>query len=816
MEEKFSKRVQLILKYAKEEAQRYEHGYVGSDHLLLGIIRDSVGKAANLLITLGTDLDTIKNQLVEAINSSGGTMTIGHLPLTRRAERVLKNTYIEAKNMGYEVADDLHLLLAISLEEDGIASKTLKQLGIDSKLLMTYIQSIEKNPNVKLESPKKSKTPTLDMYSRDISKMALDGHLDPVIGRINEIERVAQILSRRKKNNPVLIGEPGVGKTAIIEGLALRILDKSVPRILWDQRVVSLDLAGLIAGTKYRGQFEERMRTLIIELESTSEVIIFIDELHTIVGAGGATGSLDAANMFKPALARGDIQIVGATTLGEYRKHVEKDGALERRFQKVIINPPTLSDTLTILEGLKEKYEEHHLVKYSKESLKSCVEMSDKYISDKFLPDKAIDVMDEVGARVHIHNIFVPDSIVKFEKSISKIRKQKETAIVKQKFEEAASLRDKERKLKQKLDDLQKNLTANKLHNRPIVTEEEVANVIAMTTGIPVNKIAQSESEKLMKMNGELNKFIIGQDTAINKLTQSILRARVGLNNPNHPIGSFMFLGPTGVGKTELAKVLANYLFNNKDSLIKIDMSEYMERHNVSRLIGAPPGYIGYEEGGQLTERVRRNPYSIVLFDEIEKAHRDVFNILLQILDEGRITDSLGRLIDFRNTIIILTSNIGTSNMHSSKIGFSNDYTDTGTNSSKSDIMSSAQKTFKPEFLNRLDEIIVFNQLTVDDLLEIVDIQLSDIVKNLLEKDVRLFVSKHAKQLLISEGSHREWGARPLRRVIQSMIETEISQKFLTGKFINGGKISINTKNNELVFTQTFLKRKTKRKTTKT
>jgi len=631
--------------------------------------------------------------------------------------------------------------------------------------------------------------------------MANEGNLDPVVGRNVEIERLAQILSRRKKNNPVLIGEPGVGKTAIVEGLALRIYEKTVPHILWGQRVIVLDLAGLIAGTKYRGQFEERMRTMMMELESSSDIIVFIDELHTLVGAGGASGSLDAANMFKPALARGEIQIIGATTLNEFRKYIEKDGALERRFQKVIVNPPTVEETIEILNGIKEKYEDHHQVQLPESSIRACVELSDRYISDKFLPDKAIDVMDEVGSHVHIHNIHVPEEIVKLEKNISSLRKKKESVIAKQKFEEAADMRDKERKLIAKLNEAQEKWDNSDKSSRPTVTEDDVADIVAMVTGIPLAKVAESETEKLLHMNDELKNFVIGQDDAIEKLTRATQRARTGLKDPNRPIGSFMFFGPTGVGKTELAKVLAEYLFSNNESLIKIDMSEYVERYNVSRLIGSPPGYVGYEEGGQLTEQVRRKPYSVVLFDEIEKAHRDVYNVLLQILDEGRITDSLGRTIDFRNTIIIMTSNIGTSAVSSSSIGFS-----TKNKESKqdhfADIMAEVKKYFIPEFLNRIDELIVFNLLTKDDLHKIMDIQLTDLRENLLKKNNILRVTKSAKENLIRDGAHREWGARPLRRLIQSEIENEISTKFLTGEFTENGIITVKSKNKQLEFSQ--------------
>jgi len=813
MKENFSKGVQKILKFAKEEAVRLGHSYVGSEHLLLGIIKNNKGNSASILTAIGCDLDEMKGMIEDMAKPSGGTMTLGHLPLTRRAERILRTTFSEAQSMEMDLANQSHLLLALLREDEGLATEVLSAFNVDYELLSTFITT---GPTKKeKKSRKKSTTPTLDMFSRDISKMAEDGKLDPVIGRSLEIERVAQILSRRKKNNPVLIGEPGVGKTAIIEGLALKINDKTVPRILWGQRVVALDLAGLVAGTKYRGQFEERMRTLMMELESASDVIVFIDELHTLVGAGGATGSLDAANMFKPALARGDIQIVGATTLNEFRKYIEKDGALERRFQKVLVNPPSIDDTINILNGIKEKYEIHHQVKLNKKAILACVKLSDRYITDKYLPDKAIDVMDEVGSRIHISNINVPEEILKLEKQVILIRKKKEEVIANQKFEKAAELRDKERKLADKLSKLQLEWHQKEEVNRPEITEDDVADVVSMITGIPLQKVAESESEKLLNLASILKKEIIGQDEAIEKLTQAILRARAGLKNPNHPIGSFIFLGPTGVGKTELAKVLAHELFTNDEALIKIDMSEYVERYNVSRLIGAPPGYVGYEEGGQLTEKVRRNPYSVILFDEIEKAHRDVFNILLQILDEGRVTDSLGRVIDFRNTVIIMTSNIGTKNINSSQIGFKKDTSEDIQNHAH-DIMKEVKKYFIPEFLNRIDDIIVFNSLSKENLYDIIELQLKDLNMNLKSKNNKLKVTKTAKDILIQDGSHREWGARPLRRAIQNEIENVISSNFLSGYFCENGVITVKGKGNKLTFLQnkTLLKSSKKEKMT--
>ena len=658
---------------------------------------------------------------------------------------------------------------------------------------------------MKMNKNIKSKTPMLDSFSRDVTRIALENKLDPIIGRDKEIERVSQILTRRKKNNPVLIGEPGVGKTAIIEGLALRIIKKTVPRLLWEQRVVALDMAGLIAGTKYRGQFEERIKGMIQELENSSDIIVFIDELHTIVGAGGATGSMDAANLFKPALARGDIQIVGATTLSEYRKYIEKDGALERRFQKILVNPPSTKDTIDILKGIASKYEHHHKVRYEEDAINACVSLSERYIADKFLPDKAIDILDESGSRVHMSNLNIPDSIVKLEKKLMKLAKDKGQAISSQKFETAALIRDKERKVKIKLEEEKKSIFSDQNYVKPVITADDVADVVATMTGIPLSKVAESETTRLLNMSNELKNQIIGQNHAIDKVSQSIVRARAGLKNPSHPIGSFMFLGPTGVGKTELAKVLSKYLFTNDNCFIKIDMSEYMERYNVSRLIGAPPGYIGYEEGGQLTEKVRRNPYSVVLFDEIEKAHKDVFNLLLQVLDEGRLTDSYGRKIDFTNTIIIMTSNIGTKKISPTAIGFDNQK-----NMKKDkigDMFDDIKKYFLPEFLNRIDEIIPFNSLSKKDLFSIIDIQMQDLKDNLKDKRNSLRVSKTAKEYLLKDGSHREWGARPLRRAIQNEIENKISNLFIKGKFKENALITVKSEKNKLLFKQ-FLKNK--------
>ncbi|MBI65700.1 MAG: Clp protease ClpC [Candidatus Marinimicrobia bacterium] len=807
MNENYTKDVQKLLKFAKEEALRLFHTYVGSEHLLLAIVKDSNGEAARTLKTLGCTISKIKKDVEGLVKTSNKSMTVGTLPLTRRAERILKKSYLKAKDMGFESASQNFILLAILLEDKCNAKDVISSYSIDSDLIEKYIISSFDNSNdssfdqdsnsvSNSKNKKINELKSIPHFSRNISEMAQNKILDPVIGRNLEIDRVSQILSRRKKNNPVLIGEPGVGKTAIVEGLAIRIFQKKVPRLLWNYTVLALDITGLIAGTKYRGQFEERMKKFMLELESTKNIILFIDELHTIVGAGGASGSLDAANIFKPALARGDIQIIGATTLNEYKKYIEKDGALERRFQRILINEPSINDTIDILNGIKNKYESHHHVKLNDESIKACVELSARYINDRFLPDKAIDIMDEVCSRKRLSDLNVPKDILKLEKQLIKINHDKDIAISLQQFEKAANLRDKEKKINLKIDSIQskyENATDLILD----VNENDVADTVSTVTGIPLQKINQKESEKLLNMSDIIKKKIIGQDHAISSVVSSIQRARAGFKNPNHPIGSFMFLGPSGIGKTELAKQLSYNLFDNDNSLIKIDMSEYMERYNVSRLIGAPPGYVGYEEGGMLTEKVRRNPYSIVLFDEIEKAHSDVFNLMLQILDEGHLTDSLGHNIDFRNTIIIMTSNIGTNKISSSKLGFVENEDDSN---NSSQIMENVKQYFKPEFLNRIDEIIVFNPLSKENLYKIIDLELYDLRVNLKNRNVKLRISKNAKNLLLNNGMHQEWGARPIRRIIQNEIESKISLGFLEKTFTNDSTISITTDLDKLEF----------------
>lgn len=800
MDGNFSERLQDVIRLSREEALRLGHDYIGTEHLLLGTIREGQGIALKILRNLDVDLIKLKKAIEDTVRTSGGTLTIGNLPLTKQAEKVLKISQIESKIFKADVIGTEHLLLSLLRDEDNIATQILHQFNVTYESARAELNDILSQKSVKDISPQKSfiadkksektKTPVLDNFGRDLTKLALDDKLDPVVGREKEIERVAQILSRRKKNNPVLIGEPGVGKTAIAEGLALRIVEKKVPRILQDKRVVTLDLAGLVAGTKYRGQFEERMKALMNELEKAEDVILFIDELHTIVGAGGASGSLDASNMFKPALARGDIQCIGATTLDEYRKFIETDGALDRRFQKVIVEPPSYEETLQILENIKFKYEEHHKVRYSKEAIDAAVKLSNRYITDRHLPDKAIDVIDEAGSRVHMGNFEVPKEILELEASIDELKKEKSRVVKMQDFEEAARLRDKERNLQTQLEIVKKQWeesTKDVVHN---VTEEDIATVVAMMTGIPLNRIAQTESEKLLKMEDALKLGIVGQDEAVSKLAKAIRRTRAGLKNPNKPIGSFIFLGPTGVGKTELCKVLARYLFDSEDALIRIDMSEYMEKFSLSRLVGAPPGYVGYEEGGQLTEKVRRRPYSVVLFDEIEKAHPDIFSILLQVLDDGMLTDSFGRKVDFKNTIIIMTSNVGTRDLKNiGSFGFGTKEELDKYTHMKDTVEEAMKKLFNPEFLNRIDDTIVFRSLNKEDILKIIDIELKDLIQNIKDQKMMVLLDESAKNFLVEKGFDEKFGARPLRRAIQKYVEDPLAEEILRGSFKEGATI---------------------------
>ena len=803
MKNNFSHRVQMVIQFSREEAVRLGHDYIGSEHLLLGLLREGDGIAIEILKNHSVDLDELKRNIEETIKSTGGTMTIGNLPLTKRAERILKGTYIEAKNFKSDIIGTEHLLLSLTKEKDGMAAQILMNFDVDHESVKRELEIImEGIEPEKTEKPKKIKTPALEHFGRDLTKLALQNKLDPVIGRNEEIERVAQILSRRKKNNPVLIGEPGVGKTAIAEGLAIRIIEQKVPRTLHNKKVITLDLGALVAGTKYRGQFEERMKTVMNEIEKNKDIILFIDELHTIVGAGGASGSLDASNMFKPALARGELQCIGATTYDEYRQYIEKDGALDRRFQKIMIEPPSVDETILILHGLKSRYEDHHLVTYDDKAIEMAVKLSDRYITDKFLPDKAIDVLDETGSRVHMTNFVVPDELLTVEKKVEEIRTQKESAVQNQAFEEAARLRDEERKAKEKLKDVRESWETNEEFNRVAVTENDIADVVSMMTSIPVTRVAQTESEKLLQVEDELKKHIIGQKEAIEKLAKAIQRTRAGLKDPNRPIGSFIFLGPSGVGKTLLAKILAKFLFEDESAFIRIDMSEYMEKFTSSRLTGAPPGYVGYEEGGQLTERVRRKPYSVVLLDEIEKAHPDVFNILLQVLDEGRLTDSLGRKVDFKNTILIMTSNVGSRDIKSNvSFGFSSGSDESNYNAMKSKILDNMKRVFNPEFLNRIDDAIVFKSLTMEDMVKIVDLEFKAILEKLSDRKITIVLSAGAKKFLAEKGFDMLMGARPLKRAIQKYVEDPLAEDILKGKFCEGTKIKIAVRGDKLAFT---------------
>ena len=808
MEGNFSERVQEVIRLSREEALRLGHDYIGTEHLLLGIIREGQGVAVKILRNLDVDLVKLKKAIEDTVRSAGGTLTIGNIPLTKQAEKVLKITQIESKIFKSDVIGTEHILLAILRDEDNIATQILHQFNVTYDNTRAELNNILNSRSMDKGSlgqsfgaaaagkkQDKNKTPVLDNFGRDLTKLAIEDKLDPVIGREKEIERVAQVLSRRKKNNPVLIGEPGVGKTAIAEGLALKIIQRKVPRILQDKRIVTLDLAGLVAGTKYRGQFEERMKALMTELEKADDVILFIDELHTIVGAGGASGSLDASNMFKPALARGDIQCIGATTLDEYRKFIETDGALDRRFQKVMVEPPSVDETIQILEFIKFKYEEHHHVKYSKAALDIAVRLSDRYITDRFLPDKAIDVLDEAGSRVHMGNFTVSEDIIKLEDDIEKIKQQKTQVVKQQDYEEAARLRDKERNLLNDLEIAKREWETKTKDMIYDVSEDDIATVVSMMTGIPVTRVVQAESDKLMKMDTALKSKIVGQDEAVSKLTKAIRRTRAGLKRANKPIGSFVFLGPTGVGKTEMAKVLAKYLFDKEDALIRIDMSEYMEKFAVSRLVGAPPGYVGYEEGGQLTEKVRRKPYSVVLFDEIEKAHPDVFNLLLQALDDGQMTDSLGRRVDFKNTIIIMTSNVGTREIKSTgNIGFAGETQGDQYSHLKSTVEDAMKKLFNPEFLNRIDETIVFRNLDKEDIKQIISIEMKDLIKNLSNNKMEIVLSEEGKNFLTEKGYDPKFGARPLKRAIQKYIEDPLSEELLLGNIKEGDRILVKHK----------------------
>ncbi len=833
MEAKFSPQVKDVISFSREEALRLGHSYIGPEHLMLGIIREGESLAAVLLKRLNVDLSHLRKQIESTMRLASvgqSNQVYQSIPLTTQAERILKLTYLEAKNFRATLVGTEHLLLSILKDNDNAATRTLASASIDYKTVreeLIVAENLESPTDTPLNSPRaeypsasddddepfmgggsasgsgsaskkpgdsKSKTPVLDNFGRDLTKMAEDGKLDPIVGREKEIERVSQVLSRRKKNNPILIGEPGVGKSAIAEGLALRIVQKKVSRALFGKRVVTLDVASLVAGTKYRGQFEERMKALMNELEKSPDVILFIDEIHTIVGAGGASGSLDASNMFKPALARGEIQCIGATTLDEYRQYIEKDGALERRFQKVVVDPTTIDETIQILNNIKDKYEEHHSVTYTDEAIAACVKLTARYITDRHLPDKAIDALDEVGSRVHLSNIKVPQEIIDIEKAIEEVKVEKSQVVKSQKYEEAAKLRDKEKQLNERLDAAKNQWEQDSKTQRITVTETNVEEVVSMMTGIPVNRVAEKESGRLAKMDQELEGKVIGQDEAIKKVVRAIKRNRAGLKDPNRPIGSFLFLGPTGVGKTQLAKELAKFLFDTEDSLIRIDMSEYMEKFAVSRLIGAPPGYVGYEEGGQLTEKVRRRPYSIVLLDEVEKAHPDVFNLLLQALDDGQMTDSLGRKIDFKNTVIIMTSNIGARQLQEfgAGVGFSTTSRAATEEQDRKGIIEAAlRKTFAPEFLNRVDDLVVFNPLKKEHIHQIIDIELAKLFHRITDLGYKIELTDVAKDFIAEKGYDEKYGARPLRRAIQKYLEDPIAEEIINANLQEGDTLLV-------------------------
>jgi ATP-dependent Clp protease ATP-binding subunit ClpC len=798
----FSQRVQLVIQLSREEALRLGHDYIGTEHLLLGLIKEGGGVAVEILQNLDLDLEELKKAIEDTVRSSGGTITVGNIPFTKRAERVLRVATAEAERFKSNVIGTEHLLLALLRDQEGIAAQVLQSFDVSYESVLEELENILRGTSSQKDPKSKSSTPALDHFGRDLTVLAMKGELDPVIGRENEIQRVAQILSRRKKNNPVLIGEPGVGKTAIAEGLAMRIVDKNVSRVLHNKRVVTLDLGAIVAGTKYRGQFEERMKAIMTELVKMKNVILFIDELHTIVGAGGASGSLDASNMFKPALARGELQCIGATTLDEYRQYIEKDGALERRFQKVMVDPPSVEDTIKILKGLQGRYEKHHRVRYTDEAIETAVRHSDRYITDKFLPDKAIDVMDESGSKVHLANIAVPREVTMFEERLKVIRTEKENVIRNQEFEKAAVLRDREKKLATDLDEARKRWEEEEGEVLTEVTADDIAEVVSMMTGIPISRVAQSESEKLLNMASVLKQKVIGQDESIDLLSRAICRTRAGLKDPKRPIGSFLFLGPTGVGKTYLAKVLAEYLFDDENALIRVDMSEFMEKFAVSRMTGAPPGYVGYEEGGQLTEKVRRRPYSVVLLDEIEKAHPDVFNILLQILDDGHLTDGLGRKVDFKNTILIMTSNLGTRSVRKGGFGFSTKEDVIDYESMKSMILEETKRLFNPEFINRIDEAVVFRPLKREHIFSIVDLALEDMLSELREKNIQILFSEKAKEFLVDQGFDPVYGARQVRRTLRKYVEDPIAEELLKKKINNNTQLLVRRKDDRLEFVE--------------
>ncbi len=799
---RFTDRAKKVIILAREEASRLNHDYIGTEHILLGLIKVGGGVAANALQSLGIDLETIRLEVEKLVQPGPETMIMGEIPFTPRAKKVLDLAMEEARSLGHNYIGTEHILLGLMREAEGVAAQILESLGANLKTVREKTMELlgEGATPPGFPGAKKTKTPALDAFGRDLAELAREGKLDPVIGREDEIERVTQILSRRTKNNPVLLGEAGVGKTAIVEGLAQRIVSGSVPEILKNKRILTLDLALVVAGTKYRGQFEERLKALMNEIRRSEDIIIFIDELHTLVGAGAAEGAIDASNMLKPALSRGELQCIGATTLNEYRKYIEKDAALERRFQTIMIRPPTVDETIEILKGLRDKYEAHHRVKITDDALVAAARLSDRYIAGRFLPDQAIDVIDEAGAKARLSIMTMPPDIKRMEKEIEDLKVEKEAAIKGQEFEKAAKIRDQLKTLERKLEDTKKDWRESKDQAGAVVNEETVAEIISKWTGVPISRLKASEAERLLHMEEEIHKRIVGQDEALVALTRAIRRSRAGLSDPKRPVGSFIFLGPTGVGKTEMARALAEFLFGDEEAMVRIDMSEYMERFAVSRLVGAPPGYVGYEEGGQLTEKIRRRPYSVILLDEIEKAHPDVFNLLLQVLEDGRLTDSLSRTVDFKNAVLIMTSNIGTSEIKKATLGFGTGDEEASYDKMKDRLMADLKKKFRPEFLNRIDELIVFRTLTRDELKEIVGLQLEEVKGRLTERDIELEVSPQAKEFLLEKGYDPTYGARPLKRAIQRYVENPLAEEMLKGKFKKASKIKIGVEKGSLQF----------------
>jgi ATP-dependent Clp protease ATP-binding subunit ClpC len=817
MHDKFTERVRKVMFLAREEAARLQHDYIGTEHLLLGILREGEGIAATVLNNLNLDLDAIRQAVENMVSSSGGTLTIGEIPFTPRAKRVLELSVDEARQLGHNYVGTEHLLLGLIREGEGIAARVLLELGVDRKKVREEtLKLLGGTPaQNREEREERAETPALNQFGRDLTQMAREGKLDPVIGRENEIERVIQVLCRRKKNNPVLIGEPGVGKTAIAEGLAQRIHENKAPDLLRNKRIVTLDLASVVAGTKYRGQFEERLKAVMNEIRESKDTIIFLDELHTIVGAGGAEGAIDASNMLKPALARGELQCIGATTLDEYRKYIEKDGALERRFQPIVVDPPSPDETIDIIKGLRDKYEAHHGIKITDDAVRAAVHFSDRYISDRFLPDKAIDVIDEAGSRARLSLATIPSDITELERKIEEVSKEKEAFIQVQEFEKAAKCRDREKELRAKLKELRRNWNEARTEKEAVVDAEEIAEVVSKMTGIPVHKFEEKEQDKLLRMEEELKKRVVGQDEAVGAIAKAVRRNRAGLRDPRRPIGSFIFLGPTGVGKTELARVLAQYMFDDENALIRVDMSEYMEKFAVSRLVGAPPGYVGYEEGGQLTEKVRRKPYSVVLLDEIEKAHPDVFNILLQVLDDGQLTDSFKRRVNFKNTVLIMTSNLGAREIQGGKnLGFGapSNKTESDYKTMRSKVMDEVKRAFNPEFLNRIDEVVVFHPLGKEEMVQIVHILLDQVRVRLKEHEIELEMTPEAEGFLIEKGFDPAFGARPLKRAIQRYVEDPLAEHVLRGKFKGPSRCLVRRNGDELVFEDASAKPPRRRK----